>query len=205
MTIQPTLFAVGAPALDRTFSRIRRVDFGNGAWVDYHPAWCSGADQLFREIQDGTEWHAHRRPMYERVVDVPRLTGSIEIEEAPGVIAEAVVLLSERYGFVLDRVTAARYRSGNDSVAWHADRVGAMADDIVVAILSLGGPRKFMVRRGTRGPSTAYTLGSGDLLVMGGSSQRHLQHGVPKVAHAEPRISVMFRPELPGEEDYEEV
>src|SRR5678816_3860131 len=77
MTIQPTLFAVGAPALDRIFSRIRRVDFGHGAWVDYHPAWCSGADQLFREIEAGTEWHAHRRPMYERVVDVPRLTGSV--------------------------------------------------------------------------------------------------------------------------------
>jgi alkylated DNA repair dioxygenase AlkB len=205
MTIQPTLFAVGAPALARTFPRIRRVDFGHGAWVDYHPAWCSGADQLFREICDGTEWHAHRRPMYERVVDVPRLTAMIEVDKAPPVVAEAVTLLSERYGFVLDRVTAARYRSGNDSVAWHSDRVGAMADDIVVAILSLGGPRKFLLRRGMRGPSTAFTLGSGDLLVMGGSSQRHLQHGVPKVAHAEPRISVMFRPELPGEEDYEEV
>jgi len=143
--------------------------------------------------------------MYERVVDVPRLTGTIEVDQASAVIGDAVRLLSDRYGFVLDRVTAARYRSGSDSVAWHADRVGAMADDVVVAILSLGGPRKFMVRRGTRGPSTAFTLGSGDLLVMGGSSQRHLQHGVPKVAHAEPRISVMFRPELPGEEDYEEV
>jgi alkylated DNA repair dioxygenase AlkB len=205
MTIQPTLFAVGAPALARGFPRIRRADFGHGAWVDHHPQWLAGADAVFRAICDGTEWHAHRRPMYERVVDVPRLTATIDVDRAPPVIAEAVGLLSERYGFVLDRVSAARYRNGNDSVAWHADRVGAMADDVVVAILSLGGPRKLLVRRGAQGPSRAFTLGSGDLLVMGGSCQRHCQHAVPKVAHAEPRISVMFRPELLGEEDYEEV
>jgi alkylated DNA repair dioxygenase AlkB len=34
---------------------------------------------------------------------------------------------------------------------------------------------------------------TGDLLVMGGSCQRTWQHCVPKVAHAEPRISVTFR------------
>ena len=37
-------------------------------------------------------------------------------------------------------------------------------------------------------------LGWGDLLVMGGSCQRTWQHSIPKVAHALPRMAVMFRP-----------
>ncbi len=36
-------------------------------------------------------------------------------------------------------------------------------------------------------------LGGGDLLVMGGTCQRTWEHGVPKVAHADLRISVQFR------------
>jgi alkylated DNA repair dioxygenase AlkB len=205
MTIQPALFAVGAPSLARTFPRLRRIDLGLGAWVDYHPAWLAGADAVFDSIRDTTEWHAHRRPMYDKVVAVPRLTALIDVDAAHPVVREAVEVLSAHYGSVLDRVTAARYRDGNDSVAWHGDRVGVFADDIVIPILSLGGPRRFLLRRGTRGQSMAFTLGSGDLIVMGGSCQRHCQHAIPKTAHAEPRISVMFRPELPGEEDYEAV
>jgi alkylated DNA repair dioxygenase AlkB len=44
------------------------------------------------------------------------------------------------------------------------------------------------------GASLAFDLGWGDLFVMGGTCQRTWQHGVPKRAHADPRISIMFRP-----------
>jgi alkylated DNA repair dioxygenase AlkB len=44
------------------------------------------------------------------------------------------------------------------------------------------------------GRSIAYNLGWGDLFVMGGSCQRTFQHSVPKLAHAETRIAVMYRP-----------
>ena len=45
------------------------------------------------------------------------------------------------------------------------------------------------------GGRTALTLvpTAGDLLVMGGTSQRTWQHTVPKVASAGPRMSVTFR------------
>ena len=64
----------------------------------------------------------------------------------------------------------------------------------LVATLSLGGPRRFLLRPSGGGRSLALSLGSGDLLVMGGSCQRTWQHSIPKVKQAEPRISVMFRP-----------
>ena len=62
-----------------------------------------------------------------------------------------------------------------------------------MAIVSVGAPRRFLLRPGTRGTSRALHLGGGDLLVTGGSCQRTWQHTVPKVARAGPRISITFR------------
>ena len=63
----------------------------------------------------------------------------------------------------------------------------------MVAILTLGQPRRFLLR--PAGGRTALTLtpAAGDVLVMGGTSQRTWQHTVPKVASAGPRISVTLR------------
>jgi alkylated DNA repair dioxygenase AlkB len=41
--------------------------------------------------------------------------------------------------------------------------------------------------------SHAFTLLPGDLLVMGGSTQRTWEHSIPKVAKAGPRLSLQFR------------
>ena len=63
----------------------------------------------------------------------------------------------------------------------------------MVAIVSLGSPRRFLLRPVAGGESIRLTPGSGDLLVLGGTIQSTWQHSVPKVAHAGTRISVMFR------------
>jgi len=78
-------------------------------------------------------------------------------------------------------------------VAWHSDRIGINPDDSLVAIVSLGGPRRFLLRPKGGGRSRAFTLASGDLLVMGGACQRSWEHSVPKTATASPRMSVTFR------------
>jgi alkylated DNA repair dioxygenase AlkB len=66
----------------------------------------------------------------------------------------------------------------------------------MVAILSLGAPRAFLLRPRGGGPSLRYEVGHGDLLVMGGSCQRTWEHAVPKTAQSVgPRLSVQFRPQ----------
>ena len=72
---------------------------------------------------------------------------------------------------------------------------GASAVDTVVAIVSFGAPRRFLLRPAGGGPSHAFDLGWGDLLVMGGTCQRTWEHAVPKMASASPRLSVQFRPQ----------
>jgi alkylated DNA repair dioxygenase AlkB len=192
---QVSLFGSGEPRLDPELPGLRRLTLTAGAWVDHLPGWLEGHDAVFEHLRRTTRWEHYRRRMYERVVDVPRLEADLP-DDGPGhpVIAEARDALSRRYGLALARVSLAYYRDGRDSVAWHGDRLGHLADDTVVAILSLGEPRRFLLRPVAGGVSRAFELGWGDLLVMGGSCQRTWQHAVPKVAQAGPRMSVQFRP-----------
>ena len=87
------------------------------------------------------------------------------------------------------------YRDGRDSVAWHGDTIGRhAADGTLVAIVSLGEARRFLLRPKGGGATRKFALGHGDLLVMGGSCQRTWEHSVPKTTRpVGPRISIEFR------------
>ena len=69
-----------------------------------------------------------------------------------------------------------------------------MDEPTLVATVSLGEPRRFLLRPRKGGRSIRFALGGGNLFVMGGLCQRTWQHAVPKVADAQPRLAVMFRP-----------
>jgi alkylated DNA repair dioxygenase AlkB len=129
-------------------------------------------------------------------VATPRLLATVPAGEVcDGIVEDMRRTLSERYGEDFVRTTAALYRDGNDSVAWHGDTTARDMDRAVVATVSLGQPRKFLLRPTAGGASISYQLGGGDLVVMGGTCQRTWRHAIPKVAHAPgPRIAVMFRP-----------
>lgn len=193
--VQAPLFGEGTPEVDPDFGGIRRIVLGHGAWLDYLPGWLRGQGEVFETLRRTTRWRGERRWMYDRLVEVPRLVAEIPADGAgQPVLADAVRALSRRYGQPLERISLAWYRDGRDSVAWHGDRLGRLTGRAVVAIVSVGAPRRFLLRPVGGGPSLAFCLGWGDLLVMGGTCQRTWQHSVPKVAAADPRISVQFRP-----------
>ena len=133
--------------------------------------------------------------LYDKVVDVPRSFAILPNDGPLHPLLERIRrALSERYGKPFVRTTLAKYRDGNDSVAWHGDRVARRMPSALVATVSLGGPRRFSMRPYGGGPSISWSLGCGDLFVMGGSCQRTWRHSVPKLRDAAPRIAVMFRP-----------
>ena len=92
------------------------------------------------------------------------------------------------------RLSLAYYRDGRDSVTFHGDTTARDLPEAIVATVSLGEPRRFLLRPRDGGRVRAFMLGWGDLIVMGGACQRTWRHAVPKVAHAGPRIAVMYRP-----------
>lgn len=181
-------------------SVIRRM-LTRGAWVDVRPGWASSED-LFDRLVHGVDWRAERRQMYDRVVDVPRLVRFYaETEPWPEpAMTEAKNALDAHYRHELGESFATAglcyYRDGSDSVAFHGDNIGRSAtEDTMVAILSLGATRQLMLRPRGGGTSLKFTLGHGDLIVMGGSCQRTWEHAIPKSTRATgPRVSVQFRP-----------
>lgn len=180
------------PAIDPSAVPLPRQDLGAGAWLDVVPGWVQGADALFEQVEASAPWGAHRRIMWGNVVDEPRLS-TRGWTDPPAPIPELGRSLSERYGLDLRGVNANLYRDGKDSVAWHGDNSGRVADTTVVAIVSLGAPRRFSLRARGGGPSTRILMGAGDLLVMGGTCQRTFDHAIPKMANVGPRVSLMFR------------
>lgn len=191
---QPSLFgAAEAPDdADLSFARVQRTELTAGAWIDEIPAWATGHDTLFEEVRRAAPWQEGERPMYDRIVAVPRLHSGVW-HDPPARLRQMADALSGHYGCDLRTISANLYRDGNDSVAWHGDQVGRHRANTIVAILSLGSPRSLLLRPEGGGPSIAYTMHSGDLVVQGGTCQRTHQHCVPKRAQAGPRISVMFR------------
>lgn len=202
MDFQGSLF--GAPPAGAAAARPRpeRRTLSRGAWIDVARDWLDDADDVLARLVTEVPWRAERRQMYDRVVDVPRLVHTYGIGEPlpHPALTHARDRLDETYAEELGEgfVTAGccYYRDGRDSVAWHGDTFGrGRTEDTMVAIISLGDPRRLALRpRGGGGDSVSITTGHGDLVVMGGSCQRTWEHAVPKVAHAGPRISVQFRP-----------
>jgi alkylated DNA repair dioxygenase AlkB len=189
---QLDLFSTTAPAFDATFAALRRVELAGGAWVEHQPGWLAGHDALFDELERTVPWRKEQMRMYDKIVDVPRLVAGLD--RGHPLLAAMRAALSARYREELVRITGALYRDGRDSVAWHGDTVARDLPQALVATVSLGSPRRFLLRPTEGGASIAFALGGGDLLVMGGSCQRTWRHSIPKVAHAAPRMAIMFRP-----------
>ncbi len=197
MPFQPTLLDAGPVTFDRELSTLNRIELDPSSWVDYAPGWVTGSDELFGQILASRNWGQRSRRMYEQRVKEPRLTapwrvGSGEPLE-PAVIDEMRIFLSEHYGVEFDSVGFNLYRDGRDSVAWHGDRIKKEIEEPIVALVSVGEPRKFLMRPKGGGGARSFMLSRGDLFVTGGLAQREWEHSVPKVAAAGPRISLAFR------------
>jgi alkylated DNA repair dioxygenase AlkB len=203
--VQLPLFAqpFGQAAFDPEFRRVERTQLGLGAWIDRAPKWIEHDAALFSELERELEWRSEKRAMYTRIVDVPRLLASVPKR---GLVEAMRAALSQRYGEDFVHVTAALYRDGRDSVAFHGDTTARDMNEAIVATVSLGGARTFLVKPIAASPgersgakpgknlSRAFALGGGDLVVMGGTCQRTHRHAIPKAARAEPRIALIFRP-----------
>lgn len=199
MQFQSTLFAPDVPGTLPLAPERRPLE--HGAWVDVQRDWLGGADEVMAALVSDVPWRAEQRQMYDRVVAVPRLvhtyhSGALLPHPALSQARDALsAFYAPELGEPFVSAGCCYYRDGNDSVAWHGDTFGrGRTHDTMVAIVSVGDPRRLLLRPRGGGPSVSVTMGHGDLVVMGGSCQRTWEHAVPKQAHAGPRISVQFRP-----------
>lgn len=167
--------------------------------IEYRPGFVDPATaaRWFDGLRAGIDWQAQRRPMYDRVVDVPRLTASHWLDDPalPAELAEAAALLHAGLGHPFNAVGLNFYRDGRDSVALHNDKLHSLVPGHPIALLSLGATRRMTIR--ARPPARnvqRIDLAPGSLLLMSHASQHTHEHGVAKTREAVgERISLAFR------------
>ena len=182
-----------------------------GAELWFAPDWLEAgqADALFAELRDSIEWETHRIRLFGREVDSPRLSSWIGDEGAsytysgtrfqprpwPHALADIRRRLARELDCEFNSVLANRYRNGRDYMGWHSDNESALGPRPVIASLSLGATRRFVLK-GRQEPRRrlALELPCGSLLVMRGETQQNYRHALPRTAKpVGERINMTFR------------
>jgi alkylated DNA repair dioxygenase AlkB len=162
------------------------------------------AQAWFAELREVVPWKAERRRMYDRDVDVPRLTahfhlGPEDLAGVPGAIRQAAEEVLAKTEVPFNSVGLNFYRDGRDSVAPHNDHLNVLVEGHPIVLLSLGGTRRMTIR--AKEPPRRVLqvdLEAGSLLTMSYATQLHYTHGVPKTAApVAERISLAFRVKPP--------
>lgn len=169
------------------------------------------ADAALREILDTTPWQAREITLFGKKVMQPRLTAWMGEKDAvytysglrlePIAWTPRVAELRDRAervaGTHFDSVLLNLYRNGVDSMGFHSDDEPELGPEPIIASVSLGAVRRFVLRprrkKGTTEPVTL-ALPHGSLLVMAGPLQRDWVHGIPKELRVhDPRVNLTFR------------
>ena len=161
---------------------------------------------LWQELQ----WSQQNIALFGRSVPQPRLTSwygdqdarysysGLNLDPLPWhpVLLQLRWLLQEKLRSDFNSVLVNAYRDGRDSMGWHADDENELGRKPLIASLSLGQTRRFLIReKQRRGIKPVYLeLEPGSLLVMQGDSQSRYMHSLPKTLKpAGLRINLTFR------------
>jgi alkylated DNA repair dioxygenase AlkB len=166
------------------------------------------ADGYFHALMEKIHWQQESMMMYGKPVLFPRLmawygdTGSSYAFSGktytPQAWTDELLKIKDRIeptaGVRFNSVLLNRYRSGKDSMGWHADDEPELGRNPVIASVNLGATRRFLLRHVKAGLKYELELRHGSLLVMSGALQHHWQHQVPKTARVSgERINLTFR------------
>jgi 2-oxoglutarate-Fe(II)-dependent oxygenase superfamily protein len=185
-------------------ARRERILLDETSWVEVVRGFVPDADAVYGELVRSVDFRPSRLFRYERWVEEPRLGCWFGNGPFPHpALTAAQRELMRRYKVTFDGLALAWYRDGRDSVAFHRDRELRFCEDTVIAIVTFGARRPFLLRPRLRrdkwiaeagGATHDLAPASGDLLVMGGRCQADWEHSVPKVRGAIPgRISAQWR------------
>jgi len=187
---------------DATTER-RHLD--DDSWIDVTRGWLCNADQLYELLVASVPWRQGRVFRYERYLDEPRLGCwfSRDVPYPHPALTAAHRAIQHQYRVTFGGVGLAYYRDGRDSVAPHRDTDLRYCANTVIAVLSLGARRPWLLQPRHGGPRLREDRAEridvcpagGDLVVMGGRCQIDWLHAVPKVATVASagRISAQWR------------
>jgi len=166
----------------------------------------SEADLVFNALKSELSWQQEEIRMFGKKVLQPRLQAwhgdksytysGLSMEPKPW--NSILLTLRKRCESVaqcsFNSVLANLYRNGQDSMGWHQDNEPELGHNPVIASLSLGETRRFVLRHIQTRQKYEVALSHGSLLIMAGGTQHYWQHAVPKTAKPkDERINLTFR------------
>ena len=184
----------------------REHQLRDNGWLLFDPDFLStiDADKLFEFLTASVPWKQEGRPGRK----FPRLTawyanegmtysysgvthhGTPWTEELAAIKSRAEAVAKTTWNSLLLNL----YRDGRDSIGFHADDEPELGTNPIIGSISLGAERRFILQHAASGEKLEFQLPHGSLLVMGGASQHHWRHGVPKTKRpVGPRINLTFR------------
>lgn len=182
-------------------------------WLDEDFLPAADAAHLLAHLTRTVAWEQRSIRLFGRLVPQPRLTAwygdpaatyaysGLRWEPRPWLpaLAELRRQVQAATGAAFNSVLLNLYRTGQDSMGWHADDEPELGPAPVIASVSLGATRQFRLRPRPAGaaagtPARGVALPGGSLLLMRPPTQQHWQHALPKTTRPTgPRLNLTFR------------
>ena len=168
------------------------------------------SQNLFLELLNNITWQQENIKRFGRSIPLPRLTAwygdASKSYTYSGITMNPLIWTPPllRIKNKIEKITKHRfnsvllnqYRHGKDSVAWHSDDEPELGKEPIIASVSFGATRQFMLKHKFKAEKEPITLNlnSGSLLLMKGKTQECWLHQVPKTGNeVAPRINLTFR------------
>jgi alkylated DNA repair dioxygenase AlkB len=182
------------------------------SYVDHIRGWLdeTNARSLLTRLQEELSFEQHSVSLFGKRVAQPRLIAwcgtqpytysglTLAPKEMPRFLHGILRAVRDVAHAPFNHLLFNLYRNGLDSMGYHADNERELGPDPVIATLSLGATRRFVLKARRGGQTSELEVANGDLVVMGGRCQREFVHGLPKQTRVEgSRLSITFRRVLP--------
>jgi len=165
---------------------------------------------FFQTLTSEIEWQQKKIKLFGKSVLEPRLTAWVGDPQAfytysgtrliprpwTLVLLEIKKRVEAKCGASFNSVLLNFYRDHNDSMGLHSDDEKELGAQPVIASVSLGATRRFVLKhRFLKAlPQKTFLLEAGDLLILRNDCQKLWKHGIPKEKTAcGPRINLTFR------------
>lgn len=172
------------------------------------PQFITEPDEVFVRLLYDIAWEDHHITMFGHSVKEPRQSAWFHIDglayrysqsersaqQFTPLLTEIMNQCSQVAHASFNSVLANLYRTGEDSMGWHADDEPELGREPVIASISLGAERRFDFRHRNSGETTSVMLPHGSLLVMRGQSQHQWVHRIARTKKVRtPRVNLTFR------------
>lgn len=195
------------------YDQMEIINIEDGGRVDYFPKFISNefSHELFEELSN-LHFEQPEITVYNKNVKIPRLqcwmadsniVTYLYQKTPPTPWSEKLLVIKEHiermYNFKFDYVLINYYRNGDDYISYHSDREAIGQGKNIIAGLSLGATRKFVLKhndcKARSIKNREFMLEKGSLIVMlGDNTQKFWKHTITKTKCVDsPRINLTFR------------